>query len=127
MRSKVKCTEFVPSQFLMSPCTDSENISHTCDDMQSKEGFSHPSRHFSVAHYITICPSTETYFGLYLRGAMSAVIGIYLFRLLLNIIFYALRSFFTLTNSAYPDEMPHDGISPVCKCKKHVPENIFHH
>ena len=27
------------------------------------------------------------YFGLYLRGAMSAVTGIYLFRLLLNIIF----------------------------------------
>ena len=50
-------------------------------------------RHFSVAHYITICPSTETYFGLYLRGAMSAVTGIYLFRLLLNIIFFVLRSF----------------------------------
>ena len=84
------------------------------------------NRHFSVAPYITICPSTETYFGLYLRGAMSAVTGIYLFRLLLNIIFFALRSFFTLTNSAYPDEMPHDGISQVCKCKKHVPKNIFH-
>ena len=83
-------------------------------------------RHFSVAPYITICPSTETYFGLYLRGTMSAVTGIYLFRLLLNIIFFALRSFFTLTNSAYPDEMPHDGISPVCKCKRHVPKNIFH-
>ena len=41
-------------------------------------------RHFSVAPYITICPSTETYFGLYLRGAMSAVTGIYLFCLLLN-------------------------------------------
>ena len=54
------------------------------------------NRHFSVAHYITICPSTETYFGLYLRGVMSAVTGIYLFRLLLNIIFFALRSFFTL-------------------------------
>ena len=48
---------------------------------------------------------------------MSEVTGIYLFRLLLNIIFFALRSFFTLTNSAYPDEMPHDGISPFCKCK----------
>ena len=57
---------------------------------------------------------------------MSAVTGIYLFRLLLNIIFFALSFFFTLTNSAYPDEMPHDGISPVCKCKKHVPKNIFH-
>ena len=57
---------------------------------------------------------------------MSAVTGIYLFHLLLNIIFFALRSFLTLTNSAYPDKMPHDGISPVCKCKKHVPENIFH-
>ena len=57
---------------------------------------------------------------------MSAVSGIYLFRLLLNITFFALRSFFTLTNSVYPDEIPHDGISPVCKCKKHVPENIFH-
>ena len=30
-------------------------------------------RHFSVAPYITICPSTEAYFGLNLRGAMSAV------------------------------------------------------
>ena len=57
---------------------------------------------------------------------MSAVTGIYLFRLLLNIIFFVVRSFFTLTNSAYPDKMPHGGISPVCKCKKHVPENIFH-
>ena len=45
------------------------------------------NRHFSVTPYITICPSTETYFGLYLRGAMSAVTGIYLFCLLLNIIF----------------------------------------
>ena len=62
--------------------------------------FERPIRHFSVAHYITICPSTETYFGLYLRGVMSAVTGIYLFRLLLNIIFFALRSFFALTNSA---------------------------
>ena len=34
-------------------------------------------------------------------------------------IFY-LRSFFAFTNSAYPDEMPHDGISPVCRCKEHV-------
>ena len=84
------------------------------------------NRHFSVAPYITICPSTETYFALYLRGAMSAVTGIYPFRLLLNIILFALRYFFTLTNSAYPDEMPHDGISPVCKCKQHVPKNIFH-
>ena len=83
-------------------------------------------RHFSVAPYIMICPSTETYFVLYLRGAMSAVTGIYLFRLLLNIIFFALRSFLTLTNSVYPDEMPHDGISSVCKCKKHVPKIIFH-
>ena len=73
-----------------------------------------------------ICQSTETYFGLNLRGAMSAVTGIYLFRLLLNIIFFVVRSIFTLTNSAYPDEMPHDGISPACKCKKLVPENIFH-
>ena len=77
-------------------------------------------RHFSVAPYITICPSTETYFGLYLRGAMSAVTGIYLFCLLRNIIFFYPEIFFTLTNSAYPDEMPHEGISPVCKCKKHV-------
>ena len=84
------------------------------------------NRHFSVAPYITICPSTETYFGLYLRGAMSAVTGICLFRLLLKHLYFALISFFTLTNSAYPDEMPHDGISPVCKCKKHVPKNIFH-
>ena len=49
---------------------------------------------------------------------MSAVTGIYLFRLVLNIIFFVLRSFCTLTNSAYHDEMPHDGISPVYKCKK---------
>ena len=56
---------------------------------------------------------------------MSAVTGIYLFRLLLNIIFFALRSFFTLTNSTYPDEMPHDGISPVCKCKKYVRKIYF--
>ena len=33
--------------------------------------------------------------------------------------------FFTLTNSAYPDGMPHGGISPVYKCKKHVPKNIL--
>ena len=51
------------------------------------------TRHFSVTPYITICPSTETYFALYLRGAMSAVTGTYLFRLLLNIIFLVLRSF----------------------------------
>ena len=54
------------------------------------------NRHFSVTPYITICPSTETYFGLYLRGAMSAVTVTYLFRLLLNIIFLVLRSFFYL-------------------------------
>ena len=41
-------------------------------------------------------------------------------------ILFALRSFITLTNSAYPGEMPHDGISPVCKSKKHVPKNIVH-
>ena len=56
---------------------------------------------------------------------MSAVTGIYLFRLLLNIIVLALRSFFTLTNSAYPDEMPHDGISPVYKCKKACTEKYI--
>ena len=56
---------------------------------------------------------------------MSAVTGIYLFRLLLDIIFFALRSFFTLTNSAYLNEKPHDGIAPVCKCKKHVPKIYF--
>ena len=49
---------------------------------------------------------------------MSAVTGIYLFRLLLDITFFlSLDLFFTLTNSAYHDEMPHDGISPVYKCK----------
>ena len=58
---------------------------------------------------------------------MSAVNGIYLFRLLLNIIIFSPEVFFfTLTNSAYPDEMPHDDISPVCKWKKNVPKNIFH-
>ena len=36
---------------------------------------------------------------------MSAVTGIYLFRLLLNIVFLVLRSIFILTNRAYPDEM----------------------
>ena len=49
---------------------------------------------------------------------MSAVTGIYLYRLLLNIIFFVPRSFFTLTNSAYHDEMPHAGISAVYMCKK---------
>ena len=65
-------------------------------------------RHFSVTPYITICLSTETYFELNFRGAMSAVTGIYIFRLLLN--------------------MPrHDGISPVCKCKKTCTRKyIFH-
>ena len=56
---------------------------------------------------------------------MSAVTGIYLFGLLVKIIFFVLRSFSTLTNSAYHDEMPHDGISPVYKCKKHVPKIYF--
>ena len=83
------------------------------------------NRHFSVVPYFTICPSTETYFGLYLRGAMSAVTGINLFRLQPNIIFFALRYFFTLTNSKYPDEMPHDGISPVCMCKKNMYRKIY--
>ena len=87
---------------------------------------SHANRHFSVTPYITICPSTETFFELYLRGAMSAVTGIYLFRVLLNNIFFVLISFCTLTNSAYHDEMPHDGISPVYKCKKHVAKYIFY-
>ena len=96
------------------------------EDFFNMEITSPAIRHFSVTSYITICPSTETYFGLNLRGAMSAVTGIYLFRLLLNIIFFVLRSFCTLTNSAYHDEMPHDGISPVYKCKKHVPKDIFH-
>ena len=54
---------------------------------------------------------------------MSAVTGIYLFRLLLNIVFFVV---FIPTNRAYPDEMPHDGISPVYKGKKHVPKNTFH-
>ena len=48
---------------------------------------------------------------------MSAVTGSYLFRLLLNILFFVLRSFFTFTNSAYPDEMLLDDISPVYKSK----------
>ena len=37
---------------------------------------------------------------------------------------FVLRSFFTLPNSAYRDEMPHDGILPVYKFKKHVPKYI---
>ena len=56
---------------------------------------------------------------------MSAVTGIYLFRLLLNIVFFVLRSIFIFTNRAYPDEMPHDGISPVYKGKIHVPKIHF--
>ena len=56
---------------------------------------------------------------------MSAVTGIFLFRLLLKIVFFFRRSIFTLTNSAYPDEMPHDGIPPVYKGKKHVPKIYF--
>ena len=84
------------------------------------------NRHFSVTPYITICPSTETYFGHYLRGAVSAVTGIYLFRLLLNIIFFVLRSSVYLKkSSAYHDEMPHDGISAVYKCKKTCTKNIY--
>ena len=39
--------------------------------------------------------------------------------------FFVLRSFFTLTNRVYPDEMPHDGISPVYKSKKHEMKNIY--
>ena len=99
---------------------------HTSSSRISKSIKLLSNRHFSVTPYITICKSTETYCGLYLRGAMSAVTGIYLFRLLLNIVFLVLRSIFILTNRAYPDEMPHDGISPVYKGKKHVPKNIFH-
>ena len=60
------------------------------------------NRHFSVAPYITIFPSTETYFGLYLRGAMSAVIGIYLFRLQLNIISFCPEIFFYLNKQCIP-------------------------
>ena len=56
---------------------------------------------------------------------MSAVTGIYLLRLLLNVVFFVLKSFFTLTNSAYPDEMPHDGISPVYKHKKTCTEKYI--
>ena len=55
--------------------------------INAKALLSPTNRHLSVVPYITIRPSTETYFRLYLRGAMSAVTGIYLFRLLLNIIF----------------------------------------
>ena len=75
------------------------------------------NRPFSGTPYITICKSTETYCVLYLRGAMSAVTGIYLLRLLLNIVLFVLRSFLTLTNSVYLDGMMHDGISPVYKSK----------
>ena len=52
---------------------------------------------------------------------MSAVTEIYLFRLH----FVCPEIFFTLRNNAYPDEMSHDGISPVFKGKKHVLKNIF--
>ena len=50
---------------------------------------------------------------------MSTVAGIHISRLLLNIVFFVLRSFFTFANSAYPDEKPHDGIS------KHGPKIYF--
>ena len=83
------------------------------------------NRHFSVTPYITICPSTETYFGLYLRGAMSAVTGTYLFRLLLNIIIFWPEIFFLPKQTVHTMIMPHDGISPVYKCKKHVPKIYF--
>ena len=86
----------------------------------------HFIRHFSVTPYIRICASTETYFGLYLRGAMSAVTGIYLFRLLLNIIFFVLRSFFTFTNSAYHDKYRIIAFQQFTSIKKHVPKTIFH-
>ena len=61
-----------------------------------------PNRHFSVTPYITICKSTETYCGLYLRGAMSAVTGIYLFRLLLNIVFFCPEIYFYFNKSCIP-------------------------
>ena len=56
---------------------------------------------------------------------MSTVTGIHIYRLLLNIEFFVLRSFFTFANSAYPDEMPHDAISPVYKCTKHGSKIYF--
>ena len=54
-------------------------------------------------------------------SAVTMVTVIYLFRLLLNIV-----SFVVLKNSAYPDEMPHDVISQVYKCKKYVLKNKVH-
>ena len=56
---------------------------------------------------------------------MSAVTGIYLFSSATKYYIFVLRSFCNLTNSAYHDEMPHDGISPVYKCRKHVPKIYF--
>ena len=81
-------------------------------------------RPFSVTADITFCLSTDTYCGLYLRGAMSAVTGIYLLHLLLNRIILSRDPFFTLTNSAHLDEMPHYGISLVYKCKKNMYRKI---
>ena len=57
---------------------------------------------------------------------MSAVTGIYLFRLLLNIVFLCPEIYFYLNKQCIPDDMPHDGISSVYKSKKHVPKNIFY-
>ena len=114
VKLKILCLLGLRLQVIASPCGQKPAI--CCQG----------NRHFSVTPYIMICPSTETYFELYLRGAMSTVTGIYFFRLLLNIIFFVLRSFCTLTNSAYRDEMPHDSISPVYKCKKTCTKNIFH-
>ena len=55
---------------------------------------------------------------------MSAETGTYLFRLLLNFVFFP-EIFFTLINSAYPDELPHDGISLVYNRKKNMNRKIF--
>ena len=69
-----------------------ESIVHaeTAESFKSRltlRALSRSIRPFSVTADITICPLSDTYCGLLLRGAMSAVTGIYLFRLLLNIVF----------------------------------------
>ena len=74
------------------------------------------TRHFfSCTLHYDLSVNGDLLWTLFKRGDVSSNWN--LFRLLLNIIFFALRSFCTLTNSAYPDEMPHNDISPVCKCK----------
>ena len=57
----LKSSQILPDYYCQQLNSDETN--------KSKKKYS--NRHFSVAPYITICPSTKAYFELYLRGAMS--------------------------------------------------------